>query len=1150
MQARLLGTPLLVVSGQVVRPPARKSLALLAYVALTGLTPRERLAGLLWFDLPPDGARHNLRQELYRLGRSALSPYVVATPEAVVLTPEVQVDALDFLAYEAAGDYEAALRLYGGPFLDGVDLDGAEGFEEWRQSQRDRMGQAWRRAMNARAAAREGSGNLRGALDTHLDLLAEDELQETHQREAIRLHHALGERRQALERFERFRDLLARELGLEPLPETVEAALAGPVRVGAESPAATSEPIALRPPLVGREDAWVALEGVTAGLALLEGEGGVGKTRLALAFAASFGVPVVCRALEVTRDTPLAPVAGALRVALEDVRAAERLRALQEPWCAEAARLVPELGTGTPLPDENRARFLEGLTRALLEAAGPDGALVFDDLQWADASTLEVLAGLARRTQTSNRPPRLLATARTPDLERSPACRAALDGLRRDGLLHMLPLDGLSEAEVGRLVGALSGNPEAALFPARLHRATSGNPLFLMETLRYLHATGVLRIEGGAWSTPYDAQTLDYAELPIPPGVQEAVLRRVEAFGPLGRRFLDAASVSAEPFFLEDLAAVAAASEWEALETLEGLTRRSLLEARGTGYAFTHDLVRRSVQAAMSPERARLLHRRLADALEARSGSPALIAEHLEGAGQPREAARRHVQAAGTARALYAYREAFDHLGRALASSPVPEDAFAWQLQRVELCVHLDDREGRGREIDALTALAAQLGTAEARFTALIQRAAYLEDLGRHEEMAQLMAGAFPLPKVSSELRAHALHLAGTAEANLRRPAAAEAHLREALEVAPVSNLRRRAILGSLLPGLLDAGRMDEAQTLIEETLDLARAAQDRQAVALVLNSAARLAFRRGDLSGAVRDLEAGLREARCIHDLRLHKAFLINLIQVQVRAGQLDPAVAALQEGLDLVHDSADPKLEADFQHRLGDVQLLRGRLGSALGAYEAACRSADALGQRTQQLIRRVKLVRLLVSLGDIAGARVAAAGLTHLIGAGEHEGDALTGRIENARVLLAAGDPGEALRELDGSPPPGFSPEGTQEWYALHAEVLLALGQAEGAARTLNKITDGSLRPLVLALRVEVARALGEEVTAHLVEVQAALNLDTLPPLERLRLHLLNPADPGGSSLARSLAATLPPERRSAFLTYWGVPEVAALESGAPA
>ncbi|MFC4453615.1 ATP-binding protein [Deinococcus sonorensis] len=1152
MQARLLGTPSLVVSGQAVRPPSRKSLALLTYVALEGPTPRERLAGLLWSDLPPDGARHNLRQELYRLGRSALAPYLVATPDTVGLTPEVRVDALDVLAFEAAGDHEAALGRYGGPLLDGVDVEGAGGFEEWRQAQRDRLTQAWRRAMTARAAAREAAGDLRGALQAHLEVLAEDALQETHQREAIRLHHALGERAQARERYQEFRALLARELGLDPLPETAAVAAARPERVEPERAAPATEPIPLRPPLVGREGTWAALEAVPCGLALLEGDGGVGKTRLALAFAASFGVPVVCRALEVTRDTPLAPVAGALRAALEDVRAAERLRALEEPWRAETARLVPELAGAAPLPDDNRARFLEGLTRALLAAAGQEGALVFDDIQWADGSTLELMAGLAQRTRGLAHPPRLLATARTPDLDRSPACRAALSGLKRDGVLHVLPLGGLSEDEVRRLVGALSGNPGATLFPGRLHRATSGNPLFLMETLRALHAAGTLRIEGGVWSTPYDDRTVDYAELPIPPGVQEAVLRRVEAFGPLGRRFLDAAGVSADPFFLEDLAAVTAASEWEALETLEGLTGRGLLEPRGPGYAFPHDLVRRSVRAAMSPERARLLHRRLAGVLETRSAPPAQIAEHLQAAGQPREAARWHVRAADAARGVYAYREALEHLERALASAPPPEDAFAWQRQRADLCVHLDDRDARGREIDRLAVLAEQLGTPEAHVTVLTRRAALLDDLGRHEELGRLMAGALPLPEVAPELRAHALHLAGTAEANLRRPAAAERHLRAALAVSPLSNVRRRAILGSLLPGLLDAGRMDEARALIQESLDLARAAQDRHAVALVLNSAARVAFRAGDLAGAVRDLEAGLREARAIHDLRLHTAFLINVIQVHVRAGQLDPAVAALQEGFDLVYDAADPKLEADFQHRLGDVQLLRGRLGPALTAYQAACRSADALGQRTQQLVRRVKLVRLLVALGDAAGARAAAAELTRLIGAGEHEGDARTGRTEHARALLASGDPAGALRALDAAPPSGAAPEreGEQDERALRAEVLLALGDAPGASRVLDTINEPSLRPLALALRVHVARGLGDDDPAPLAAVREALQLDHLPPLDRLRLYRADPADPGGLPLARSLAATLPADRRPAFLAHWGLPDTAAVERGATA
>jgi hypothetical protein len=125
-----------------------------------------------------------------------------------------------------------------------------------------------------------------------------------------------------------------------------------------------------------------------------------------------------------------------------------------------------------------------------------------------------------------------------------------------------------------------------------------------------------------------------------------------------------------------------------------------------------------------------------------------------------------------------------------------------------------------------------------------------------------------------------------------------------------------------------------------------------------------------------------------------------------------------------------------------------------------------------------------------------------------------------------------------------------EGEQEWQVMRAQTLLMLGRAVEVPAILGGITEASLRPTVLALQVDVTRVLGHDLSTPLQEIRTALTLGTLAPLDQLRLHRTDPNNPQGAGLARTLAATLPPERRPAFLARWLTPVTASLEPGDPA
>ena len=1153
MTLRLLGSPRITLAGRDLHPPTRKTLAILTYLALEGPTLRERLAEVLW-----SGSRLSVRQELYRLSHSAAAPALLIRPDRVALAPGLWVDAAEFLRACEAGEDQRALELYRGGLLEEVQPE-SEAFGSWLEIWRGRLEDGWRAALTRRALAQEVAGDPRAALALQLQVVSRDPLQESHQREVMRLHLTLGERERALERFERFRALLHSELGLEPLPETVQVAerarqtvrpTVGVSSLPAPMDDLTPEPWAelpvLAPPLIGRRQAWQALERAGPGLTVLLGAPGTGKTRLASDFAATTGPVLLVSCQEVAQDTPLYPVAEALRSALGSPAARARLEALEEVWQGEVARLVPEFHAAPP-GAEGRARFVEGLARALTAAAGPGGTLLCDDLHWADPSTVMVLTHLGRRAGSPAGLSRLLATARPEELSQHAAAQAALSGLRREGRVTVQTLEGLDETEVSALVQALSGTREATLFSRRLHRATAGNPLFVLETLRFLFETGNLHVRAGGWHSPFDEATLDYAELPIPPEVRGVVLERAARLGAECRRLLEAASLSGEGFTLPDLSSTLALSEWEALGSLERLLEAGMLEACAGGYRFSHDLLRRAVADDLGLERRRLLHRRLAQSLGRSGAAPARIAEHLEAAGTPELAAPWRVQAAQSATQVYAYTEALGHYALAIRATDDPEALYALRLARVDLLSVLDDRAAGELELGELTALAARLGSAEKRAEVAIRTCVLLGQAGRWLEAQPVAETAAREEGLSPGLRASVLRCLGVVYQRQQAFGRAEPLFREGLTLPDVPPERRAALHSSLAYCALNAGDL----TVAAEHNRQARAdwerAQDRRGLAISHNTAARLHMLGGQLDLALGELRAACEQVRAIGNVYMQKSFLANLVHVLAEDGRLDEAVETLQQGLEMVREEADLQGEAVLQHRLGDVQWLRGRLGGALRAYQQAGILADACGQVEEQFYARLAEVHARLSVRDLQGLPAQMEALGRRIQPEQALSAGHLLQVEWARLDLHGGRPLAALErlrtlELGGA---SLSPLHREGVALLLGQAQLALGDLAGARATVSACSaTPTLRAGALCVTLQAGQP-GEEA---LDEARRLLVSGRVSPLAELDLHrtltgVLPETHPDAEHhaqqariLAQTLGAALEEAQRQPFLTHY--------------
>ncbi|HEX5396222.1 MAG TPA: AAA family ATPase, partial [Candidatus Limnocylindria bacterium] len=586
LSLRLLGSPLVEVDGAAVETDTRKAIALLAYLAVTGAPQsREALAALLWPEHDQAHAGAALRRTL-SVARSALGGHWLAATGRLLRLDEGGlrcdvVEARALLHAVAAHHHladpacdrcrrrlERAVALHRGPFLDGFSLRDSPEFDDWQAATAAdlhlELAEALQRLSDGWAAA----GRLDLALRHARRWLTLDPLHEPAHRRLMELFAAAGDRASAQRQYRECVRVLDDELGVAPLPETTatyEGIAAGEALAVPSSPRSPS-PLA-RPPLpfVGRAAELARLAAVYDAsaeggrVALVEGEAGIGKSRLAEELAAlvasSGGRVIVTRGYPAESSLAFASMADALRqAARHDPAWAGTLSGHVRD---SAAQLVPELagaaGSGgspaTLAADGARARLLGDLASGLVAAlAGtPPGMLLVDDAQWLDASSAEVLAHLVRRIGEHRIC--VVICRRSQELASD-----ALETLRRDarrgGVIDEVPLRRLDAGEVAALAAA-SG--QAAQVASALFERSEGIPFFVVEYLELLRSRDSADAEAGE----------------LPQGIRDLVSSRLQGVSAEARQVLTAAAVIGRSFGLALVREVSGRSVEETVRALE-----------------------------------------------------------------------------------------------------------------------------------------------------------------------------------------------------------------------------------------------------------------------------------------------------------------------------------------------------------------------------------------------------------------------------------------------------------------------------------------------------------------------------------------------------------------------------------------------------
>ena len=971
LRLALLGPPVVLRDGLPVTFDTRKAIALLAVLAVTGREhSREQLADLLWPEADSAKGRASLRRTL-SVTAAAMGAGLTISRSAVTLElAAVQVDVREFEALIARPDatsLERAVELYRDDFLSGFVLRGCPDFEEWQASVSEGLRQSLARGLQRLVAACIDEGDLERATKYARRWLQLDPLHEPAHQAIIRLHGWAGQRSAAMRQYRSLVRVLDRDLAVRPLPETtrlyddVRAGRLGPppapsvmraaepAPAGAATAASAGVPDAGTGaggingaseaagiwPLVGRETELAALRtawqatGSSGRVVAITGQAGSGKTRLITEFrteathAPQPGVMLAARCHDGETTLPFVLAADLLRTALA-VRP-DLPDVLPAQTAAMAGRLVPALAAAhpesvAPALDSPVAvtRLYAAIADTLLTATkgpasageGPAGVVVVEDVQWADSSSLGLLAYLVRRL--GDWPLLLVVSWQDEQAGRLRVLRTALSEAEDQSLGERIEPGLLGPAAIGALLD-LDGMPRVDV--DLLMTETRGLPMLVREYVEALRSADTVGPPQADWWPPAS--------------VRDLLRGRLQAVSEPTRQMLTAAAVLGSDNDADLLRAVSGRGEDEIVEAIDEALDRSLLTeipppaaGEAPSYGFPYEALRRTAYESATLARRRLLHGRAADVLTRRHERdpakirPGTIADHLQLGGRDAEAAQWWWRAAQVARDLYAHAEAYAHLGRALALG-YPQ--LPGRIALGEVLVVL----GRYREALAEFETAAALAGAG--------------DGSGIDEGADEDRGA----AVDRAVQASIEHKLADVHHRLGDWDLAEAHL------AVVTELVAGGEPGRLARAEADRavvayrrGATEQAAAFGRAALSCARAAADRGATAQALNVLGMLAARAGDTAAAETYLRDSLAEARQLPELGPAVAALNNLARLLAETGRVGEALTLAAEALDLGRELGDQHRVAALHTNMADLLHADGQGDAAMTHLKEAAR------------------------------------------------------------------------------------------------------------------------------------------------------------------------------------------------------------------
>jgi DNA-binding SARP family transcriptional activator len=998
LEIRLFDIPRLLLNDHNVDGLRRKNRALIYYIAAQeGQSTREKLLTFFWPDHERSAAQRTLRTMIHDL-RKYLGEAIQVDDQNIALAPDTFIDVQDFSTALASRSIDLqklteALGLYTGDFLEGFSLSDSPQFDDWVASERDHYQLMAMNGFADLSHRQEAKREYPAALESARRALAFNPFQEDVQRDVMRLLYLNGDRAGVIRQYEFLRKLLDEELGVPPMPET--RALYDSIINDTFIPLAPDTPIqfsttnisAEKPllPLLGRD---VELETVknqlgSGKLILLEGEPGIGKTRLiseliALQTQGQASVFVLRgTSYELEQSLPYQPIVDALRkllIQLEGTLLVGRLN-LESIWLTELSRLLPELLTQlphvpAPIQPADERRLWEALhqfIRALIQHGKV--WLFLDDLHWADAATIAWLGYLIRNLYSPSL--NLLATSRP--LEGQTDLIKLLQVLSREDRIVQIPLSVLPESAMQKMAVVLSQKNNELLSDWLIKNA-EGNPFFITELVRYAQGIGLLKKDGAL-----DMELLNLSPA-IPATIQNLIESRLLKLSENARRLLHIAAIIGREFDFELAKKVASFSETDTLDAVEELQAAHLIKPLPDDkFTFDHSLTMQVSLSDMNETRRRFLHRRTAEALEAiyqKDLNPitGLIAHHFMDGNVPDRAKFYALRAGQLAANLAAWVEALAFYKQALALESDDMERARIFLAMGTAHIYKGDFALASEDFRSALELAeasqnlplleeAHLGLIRSFFP---HQARFTEAV---ETSKKLLESGPPQLAVCAEF------VLGTSLAiDSAHPVEAEYHLREAERLlrdqggifdTKVTDIQIKYQLGAVLG---QQGRNEEAFASYREVLDLMERGEgtlDPMAMGNIMlyNHLAYYAHLLGDAS-AVMYAQTGIKLARERGSLSLLPFLYSTSGEIALANGDLDAAEKYFRDGLTLAEQTPLLVAVAGLTANLGLVAKARGQSAVAREQLQKALVLVQPLGNHHLEVRIRIWLAPLLAA------------------------------------------------------------------------------------------------------------------------------------------------------------------------------------------
>ena len=527
---------------------------------------------------------------------------------------------------------------------------------------------------------------------------------------------------------------------------------------------------------------------------------------------------------------------------------AQLMKVVAPTWYVQLAPLALEDSSFSRVQEEAKVASQERLKRELAaflqEAARLQPLVLFlDDVHWADVSTVDLLAYVGSKCAEMRL---LMALSYRPSdllLSQHPFLRVKME-LQGRGVCREILLGFLSHPDLERYLALeFPEHGFPAAFAALVHARTAGNPLFMVDVLRYLRERGVIAQDRGRWTL---TQSVADIRQELPESVRSMIQRKIDQVGEADRRLLLAASVQGYEFDAAVVAQALTLPAGDVEERLEALERSHAFVQRlqerefpdGTltlRYRFVHVLYQNALYALLTPARRGALSVAVAESILSHHGEQsAAVASELallfEAGRDFARAADAFALAAQNAARVYANQEAVALLGRALVNAEKLRGAarqsriLAVAMQRAVLHQTLARFDDAIADCERAEKVAEETGDREARINALCRKAMALFYSKRLTETDQVANQAAELARLA-ESRA-GLALAEGVLASQRMCigdlAAAECHLDRAIPVLSVEGEPVSALDAMCFRGLLSGWRLEYSDA--EEILGRVRA--------------------------------------------------------------------------------------------------------------------------------------------------------------------------------------------------------------------------------------------------------------------------------------------------------------------------------------